>query len=490
MKKYIIVIDQGTTSSRAIAFSLNGEIKSIAQEEIHCFYPFDGAVEQDGEEILSSTLKVVKDCMEKGQIRQEEIASFGIANQRETTILFERGSGKVICPSIVWQSKQSHEICDNLKEYEEMIRNKTGLILNPYFSASKIRYLLDKYNLQEKAEKGEILFGTIETFLLYNLTKGQSFYSEIGNASRTLLFNIYEKKWDEDLLKLFNIPLCMLPEVKDSSFIFGYTTMFSLNPIPIAGILGDQQASLFGQTCFKEGELKNTYGTGCFLLMNIGTKPKLYKNGLLTTVAWGLNNEVTYALEGSVLIAGAAIQWLRDELKIIKTAKESEECAYNSHDEELYVVPAFVGLGSPYWDNSCKGAVFGLRRSSNKDAFVKATLEAIAYESKDVLEVIKEETGLQINSLQVDGGASENKYLMQFQSDILPCEVKKSFITETTALGVFYLCGLTLNYFKSLEEIKKSHKYQKIYTPNMDESKRQEKYNKWKLAISCARMFK
>ncbi len=488
-KKYIIVIDQGTTSTRAIAFNLKGEICYIAQKEIHCLYPFDGAVEQDANEILSSTIEVIKECIEKGNIYVREIASLGIANQRETTILFDK-NGAPLCPAIVWQSKQSQSYCDKIKDYENVIQNKTGLILNPYFSASKIAYLLDHYNLHEKAKNGDVLFGNVETFLLYHLTNKKSYYSEIGNASRTLLFNIYEKKWDEELLSIFNIPKCMLPEVKDSKSIFGYTTLFSNVPIPIAGILGDQQASLFGQTCFNEGELKNTYGTGCFLLMNIGKTPRRYNQGLLTTIAWGMDKEITYALEGSVLIGGAAIQWLRDELKIIQKSSESEECALKSKDEELYVVPSFVGLGTPYWDNDCKGSVFGIRRSTNKDAFVKATLEAIAYESKDVLEVIKEETGKEITSIQVDGGASSNNYLMQFQSDIMNCEVKKSYVKESTALGVFYLCALTLNIFTSLEEIKKAHRYEKIFVPMMDEKKRNEKYKKWKLAIKCARMFK
>ncbi len=488
MKKYILALDQGTTSSRAIVFDCKGNILSVAQKEVHCFYPFDGAVEQDAEELYTSILSVITSCLEKGKITPNEILAMGIANQRETTILFDR-KGKPLCPAIVWQSKQSSKICESLKEWESFIQERTGLILNPYFSASKIRYLLDQYDLMEKAEKGEVLFGTVETYLLYRLTEGKSYFTEIGNASRTLLLNIKTKTWDDDLLHLFHIPRKILPEIKDSSSIFGYTSLFSNVPIPIAGILGDQQSSLFGQTCFEEGELKNTYGTGCFLLMNIGKKPKWYSQGLLTTIAWGMHGEITYALEGSVLIGGAAIQWLRDELKIIKTAEESETCARNAKEEELYVVPAFVGLGTPYWDNRCKGAVFGLRRSTNKDAFVKATLESIAYESLDVLKVIEKETQKKIPCLQVDGGASNNAYLMQFQSDLLGCEVKKSEIAETTALGVFYLCLLTMGKVKNLDEIKKMHRYKALFSPRMDEKTREEKYKKWQLAVSCARQF-
>lgn len=490
MEKYIISLDQGTTSTRAVLFNLKGEIVSFAQREVKCYYPFEGAVEQDPLEILVSVNDVVSELMIKMALKPEQIISLGITNQRETTIVFEKGTGKPLYRALVWQSKQSQTICEELDSQKEFIKSKTGLILNPYFSASKIRYILDHIeNGQERAEKGELLFGTVDTFLLYRLTNCNEFATDYSNASRTLIFNIFEKKWDEDLLKLFNIPKAMLPEVKDSSSIFGYSDILSSEYlIPIAGILGDQQSSLFGQTCFKKGDIKNTYGTGCFILMNIGEEKKLFSQGLLTTIAWGIDNTITYALEGSVLIGGASIQWLRDKMEVIQTAAESEQAASKEVDE-LYVVPAFVGLGTPYWDNNCRGAVFGLTRNSDKYALTKATLESIAFQSKDILEVIKKETKEKFTYLRVDGGASNNHYLMQFQSDILNMKIQKGKISETTALGVFYLCLYTLGYVSTLYDIKKMHQISDSYISNMDKKERKRRYKKWKTAIKAARTF-
>ncbi len=491
MDKYIISIDQGTTSSRAILFSLDGNIKSIYTRSLPCYYPYSGAVEQNPLEIIISVYDCIHELMLKENLLPEQIISLGITNQRETTIVFDKKTGQPVYNALVWQSKQSQEICESLKDKESFIKSKTGLILNPYFSASKIRYILDHIeNGQERAEKGELLFGTVDTFLLFHLTNKKVFATDSSNASRTLLYNIFENKWDKDLLKLFNIPECMLPKVLDSSSIFGYSNILSSDyQLPICGILGDQQSSLFGQTCFEKGDLKNTYGTGCFLLMNIGDKPKLFDNGLLTTIAWSIENKTYYALEGSVLIGGAAIQWLRDELKIIEASPDSEYIANNCKNEDVYVVPAFVGLGSPYWDNNCRGAIFGLTRDASRDSITKATLESIAYQCKDVLEVIKKNTHDKIHMLSVDGGASNNNYLLQFQSDILNLKIQKSVISETTALGVFYLCCLTLKIYKDLDQIKANHKIEKKYVPNMPTEIRRQKYKKWKKAVACARKF-
>ncbi len=488
-KKYIITIDQGTTSTRAILFDMDGRMIATSKKDVNNYFPFEGAVTQNALEILLSVTDSISELMVKMNLKPEQILSLGITNQRETTILFDK-DGMPLYDAIVWQSKQSQEICEALNDKKDFIKQKTGLILNPYFSASKIRYILDHIeNGQIRAEKGEILFGTVDTFLLYRLTKGKSFKTDYTNASRTLLYNIFEKKWDEDLLKLFNIPRIMLPEVCDSSSIFGVSDILSPNyELKIAGILGDQQASLFGQTCFNSGDIKTTYGTGCFILMNIGENPKLLNNGLLTTIAYGIDHKITYAVEGSVLIGGASIQWLRDKMCLLKDAKDSEESCYKTCDE-LYVVPAFVGLGSPYWDNNCRGAIFGLTRNSTKDALIKATVEAIAYQVKDIMEVIKKETKQKFTFLSVDGGASNNNYLIQFQSDILNIKIKKGEIFETTSLGVFYLCLLTLGIVSSLDDLKKMHKINKTFKPKMENNLRKAKYKKWKIAIKATRTF-
>lgn len=493
MKKYILTIDQGTTSTRAILFNNKGEIVSFSQREIVNYFPQAAWVEQDALEIYVSALDVINELVIKTNLKAEEVDSIAITNQRETTIVWDKNTGRPVYNAIVWQSKQTQEICDSVIKYEEIIKEKTGLIVNPYFSASKIRYILDHIeNGQKRAEQGELLCGTVDTWLLYKLTDGKVFATDYSNASRTLLYNINMLSWDDDLCKIFNIPKCMLPEVCDSSHIYGYTNVVDHKTlIPIASLCGDQQASLFGQNCFEKGDIKNTYGTGCFMLMN--TKEEIVKSkyGLLSTIAWGINGKIEYALEGSVLIGGASIQWLRDQLKLIEQAKDSEVIAKNvDNSEEIFVVPAFVGLGTPYWDNDVRGAIFGLTRGTTDKNIVKATLESIAYQSKDVIEVMKKDVHTKIKTLKVDGGATQNKYLMQFQADILNVKIKKPLVSETTALGGFYLAGLATGYFKNIEEIKKIHKFQDSYFPTMNSKDRNLKYKKWKMAVKAARVFK
>ena len=491
MEKFVLAIDQGTTSSRAILFDKNGKARFVAQREINLFYPQSGWVEEDAIEVFASVVDVISEVLIKGNLTLKEIDSIGITNQRETTVIWDKKTGLPVCNAIVWQSRQSQDICDALKPQEEFIRQKTGLLINPYFSASKIRFILDKYNLQRRAEKGELLFGTIDSWLIYKLTLGKVHATDVTNASRTLLYNIFENKWDDELLKLFNIPKCMLPVVHDSSYYYGDASlMFSSNTIPITGVAGDQQASLFGQACFEEGDVKNTYGTGCFMLMNIGDKPMLSKNGLLTTIAWSLNGKTSYAFEGSVFIAGASIQWLRDQMKLITKASDSEVSAQKVDDSlGVYVVPAFVGLGTPYWDNDARGAVFGLTRATNKYHFIRATLESIAYQSKDLLEVIKKDSKIDIKSLNVDGGATANNYLMQFQANILEMPINLPRCLETTALGAAYLAGLYTGFYESMDAIKKIHDIDKIFKPLMNTKEVKERYRKWKLAVKATRVF-
>lgn len=492
MEQYIIVIDQGTTSTRAILFNKKGEVVSISQREIVNYFPHAAWVEQDPLEIYVSALDVINELVIKTNIRIDQINSLGITNQRETTIVWDKKTGLPVYNAIVWQSKQTQEICEKVKPYEDIIKEKTGLIVNPYFSASKIRFILDHIeNGQKRAENGELLCGTVDTWLLYKLTFGEVFKTDYSNASRTLLYNIHDLCWDQELCHIFNIPMNMLPEVNDTSSIFGYTNVIDhVNRIPIASICGDQQASLFGQNCFEKGDIKNTYGTGCFMLMN--TKEEIVKSkyGLLSTIAWGINGKVEYALEGSVLIGGASVQWLRDQLKLIHVASESEKISYQvNNNEDIYVVPAFVGLGTPYWDNNVRGAIFGLTRGTTDENIVKATLESIAYQSKDVIEVMKKDIKRQVKVLKVDGGATQNHYLMQFQADILNVKIKKPSVSETTALGAFYLAGLATGYFKNIDEIKKIHHYQEEYVPKMDSKIRKEKFRKWKKAVNAARKF-
>ena len=492
MEQYILTIDQGTTSTRAILFSKEGRVVASSQREIINYFPKAAWVEQDPLEIFVSALDVINELVVKTNIKSEQINSIGITNQRETSIIWDKETGLPVYNAIVWQSKQTQDICNEVKQYEDVIKEKTGLIVNPYFSASKFRFILDHIeNGQERAEKGELLCGTVDTWLLYKLTQGRSYKTDYSNASRTLLYNIHTLEWDDELCKIFNIPKKMLPEVCDTSGIFGYTNVIDhVNMIPIASLCGDQQASLFGQNCFEKGDIKNTYGTGCFMLMN--TKDEIVKSnyGLLSTIAWGLNGKVEYAVEGSVLIGGASVQWLRDQLNLLGKADDSEEIAMKvDNNEDVYVVPAFVGLGTPYWDNNVRGAIFGLTRGTTDKNIVKATLESIAYQSKDVIEVMKKDVHTKINTLKVDGGATNNHYLMQFQSDILNVKIKRPEVSETTALGAFYLAGLATGFYKDIEEIKKIHKYKDYYVPNMSNTLRKEKYAKWKRAVKAARVF-
>ena len=491
MKKYILSIDQGTTSTRAILFDHNGHAINSATRQIFCSFPHSGWVEVNALSIWVSVIDVCNEVLVNENISWDNIDSIGLTNQRETTVIWDKRTGLPIYNAIVWQSRQSASICDKMAKFKDLIHQKTGLLINPYFSASKIRFILDNVKgAQKEAEEGNILFGTIDSWLLYKLSKGKIHASDISNASRTMLFNINTLKWDDELLSLFNIPKNMLPIVLPSSDDYGSATFFD-ECIHIHGVAGDQQASLFGQTCFEKGECKNTYGTGCFMLMNIGDKVTLSKKGLLTTVAWQIDDKVTYALEGSVFIGGALVQWLRDEMKMIDTSADSETKARKSIDSNgIYIVPAFVGLGTPYWDDETRGSIFGLTRSSTREQFVRASLEAIAYQCKDVFEAMKTETGLKISSLRVDGGATENNLLMQFQSDILPTTIKLPECLEVTALGAAYLAGLSSRFYKNIDEIKSIHNFQRVFTPSLTRKEINEKYKGWKKAIKAARMFK
>ena len=492
MEKFVLAIDQGTTSTRAILFDKFGMPRFKAQREVPLIYPKSGWVEEDAIEVYTSVIDVINELLIRSNLTLKNIDSIGITNQRETTVIWNKETGLPVCNAIVWQSRQSQEICDALEDKKDFIKEKTGLVINPYFSASKIRFILDKYNLQKEAEEGKLLFGTIDSWLIYKLTLGNVHATDITNASRTMLFNIFEKKWDDDLLKLFNIPKCMLPSVHECSYHYGDATlMFASTTIPITGVAGDQQASLFGQTCFDKGNIKNTYGTGCFMLMNIGENPTISKSGLLTTIAWSINGTTTYALEGSVFIGGAAIQWLRDEMKLISKASDSEISAQKVDDSNgVYVVPAFVGLGTPYWDDQVRGAVFGLTRATNKYHFVRATLEAIAYQSKDLMETIKKDSNIEINQLNVDGGATANNYLMQFQSDIIELPIELPSCLETTALGAAFFAGLYTGFYKSQEEIKKSRNIEREFKPSMSHKEVEERYKKWKIAVEATRVFR
>ena len=490
-EKYILVVDQGTTSSRAILFNHNEEIVYKSQQEVNCFFPHDGWVEQNALDIYLSVLFVINDLLLKTNLTFNDIDSLGITNQRETTIIWDKKTGVPVYNAIVWQSRQSASICDSWSKYKDLVHKKTGLIINPYFSASKIRFILDKIeNGQERAEKGELMFGTVDTWLMYKLSQGNIFKTDYTNASRTMFFNINTLTYDDELLKLFNIPKCLLPEVCPSSYFYGNASALNEN-LRIRAVAGDQQAALFGQNCFNEGDSKNTYGTGCFMLMNIGEKPIFSENGLITTVACSYDDKCNYALEGSVFIGGACVQWLRDQMRMIKTAAESENYAKRvPNSDGVYVVPAFVGLGAPYWDDDCRGAIFGLTRGTTKEHFINATLNSIALQTKDVIKVMEQESHRKIEVLKVDGGATANDYLMQYQSNILDTKVMLPNCLETTALGVCYLAGLNSGYFADIEEIKRIHKYKKEYLPDMKESERQEIDKKWESAIQATRMFK
>ena len=486
MKKYIIALDQGTTSSRAIVFDKNQNILGVSQKEITQIYPKEGWVEHNPMEIWASQYGVLQEVMAKINISPKDIAAIGITNQRETTIVWDKTTGEPIYNAIVWQCRRTSKMIDQLKDsgIDKYVQKKTGLIPDAYFSATKIKWILDNVEgAREKADRGELLFGTVDTWLTWKMTEGEVHVTDYTNASRTMLYNIRELKWDEELLRIFNIPLSMLPQVKSSSEVYGYTSLKEWR-VPIAGIAGDQQAALFGQTAFNKGEAKNTYGTGGFLLMNTGEELVESKEGLLTTIAIGIENKVQYALEGSVFVGGAVIQWLRDELKLISDASDSEYFASKVKDNGgVYLVPAFVGLGAPYWDMYARGTIFGLTRGTNKNHIIRAALESIAYQSKEVMETMEKESNIKIKRLKVDGGASRNKLLMQFQSDIMNIEVSRPIITETTALGAAYLAGLAVGFWKDRNELSKGWYESERYYPNMAEEERNKLYSKWKKAV-------
>lgn len=488
-KKYIMSFDQGTTSSRAIIFDKQGNICGSAQKEFKQIYPKPSWVEHDPMEIWGTQSGVARESLESSGIRPGEIAAIGITNQRETTIIWNKKTGNPIYNAIVWQCRRTANICDQLRErgLEDYIRENTGLVIDAYFSATKIKWILDNVEgAREMADAGELLFGNVDTWLIWNLTRGKVHVTDYSNASRTMLYNIVDLKWDDKILDILDIPRSMLPRVANSSEIYGYTDEYTFggSEIPIAGIAGDQQASLFGQTCFESGMVKNTYGTGCFMLMNTGEKAVLSKNGLITTIAWGIDGKIEYALEGSIFIAGASIQWLRDEIGIIRNAEESEEIAESVENSNgVYVVPAFTGLGAPYWDMYARGTIVGITRGVKAAHLVRATLESIAYQTKDVLHAMEEDSGIDLKEVKVDGGAVANNFLMQFQSDILDTKVERPQIVETTALGAAYLAGLAVGFWKDKEEIKKNWKLDKVFRPNMEDDTRNKLYRKWKRAV-------
>ena len=494
MGKYVMALDQGTTSSRCILFDKKGNICSVAQKEFTQIYPKPGWVEHNPMEIWSSQLAVLTEAMAMVGAAPSDISGIGITNQRETTIVWDKKTGEPVYNAIVWQCRRTAEKIDELigQGYGDMIREKTGLVPDAYFSGTKIAWILDHVpGARERAEKGELLFGTVDTWLIYNLTKGAVHVTDYTNASRTMLFDIHKLCWDEELLKLHAIPRSMLPEVKPSSCIYGYTdSSVTGGEIPIAGIAGDQQAALFGQCCFEKGQVKNTYGTGCFLLMNTGKEAIASRNGLITTIAASTGNEVEYALEGSVFVAGAAIQWLRDGMRMIKTAAQTEEYADKVEDTAgVYIVPAFAGMGAPYWNPYARGTVVGITRGCQKEHFIRAALESIAYQTADVLKAMEEDAGISIAGLKVDGGASANDFLMQFQADILGGTVYRPKCIETTALGAAYLAGLATGYFESKEEICENWELSREFTHEMSENHRKELLKGWKKAVKCALLF-
>lgn len=491
MDKYIMALDLGTTSCRCIIFDKNGRICSAAQKEFTQYFPQPGWVEHDAEEIWATQTGLMYEAMSKIDITINEIAGIGITNQRETTVLWDKETGRPVHKAIVWQCRRTAGYCDELKKLgmAEFFRSKTGLVLDAYFSATKLRWLLDNAaGARERAEKGELLFGTVDSWIIWKLTGGKVHVTDYSNASRTMLFNIHTLKWDEEILRVLKIPQQILPEVKPSSHVYGYTDskLFG-REVPIAGAGGDQQCALFGQTCFERGEVKNTYGTGGFMLMNTGTAPVNSHNGLVTTIAWGVDDKVEYALEGSIFVAGAAVQWLRDELGLIRDAAESEVLAKSVPDANgCYVVPAFVGLGAPYWDQHARGAIVGLTRGVNRKHIVRATLESIAYQVNDVLMAMQEDSGMPITSLRVDGGACDNDFLMQFQADILNTSVVRPYCIETTAMGAAYLAGLAVGYWCSKEDILANHVIAAEFKPQMGQAKRENLLQGWHNAVKAA----
>ena len=496
MSDYIMSIDQGTTSTRAIIFDREGNLKWSSQKEIDQIYPEPGWVEHNANEIWIKTLQVIAGALIESGLNPKEIDSIGITNQRETTVIWDKETGVPIYNAIVWQSKQTSDIAQQLIDdgYEEFFLNKTGLVVDSYFSATKVMWILDKVEgARERAEKGELLFGTIDTWLLWKLTGGEVHATDYTNASRTMMYNIYDLEWDEEILELLNIPKAILPEVRSSSEVYGMTIPehFYGESVPVAGMAGDQQAALVGQAAFKDGMVKNTYGTGAFIMMNTGTKPVKSENGLLTTIAYGLNDEVVYALEGSIFVAGSSIQWLRDEMRMFRESPQSEEYATRvDTTDNVYMVPAFTGLGAPHWDQDARGAVFGITRGTTKEQFIRATLESMAYQTRDVLNAMVEDSGLPIPTMRVDGGAANNDFLMQFQSDILGKKIERSKINETTALGAAYLAGLATGFWKDVEEVEAYWAADGEFNPEMSEEKREDLYAGWQEAVKATRAFK
>lgn len=491
VEKYIMAFDQVTTSSRTIIFNKKGEIIGKAQKEFAQVYPMTGWVEHDPEEIWNTQIWAAREAIKDAAISPKDIEAIGITNQRETTVVWDKATGKPVYNAIVWQCRRTASICDDLRDngWTDKIKNKTGLVLDAYFSGTKIKWILDNVSgAREKAEKGELLFGTIDTWLIWNLTGGKVHVTDYTNASRTMVYNIFDLEWDGDLLKVLDIPKSMLPEVKPSSCVYGIADIKLLGAeIPISGIAGDQQAALFGQACYYPGTVKNTYGTGCFVLMNTGEKPIKSQNGLLTTIAWGVGGKVEYALEGSIFIGGGVIQWLRDELKMIKHASESEEYANSVEDTNgVYLVPAFVGLGAPYWDMYARGTIVGLTRGAKKEHIIRAALESIAYQSMDVIKAMEEDSRICLRGLKVDGGASANNFLMQFQSDILGTELERPRVIETTALGAAYLAGLSVGYWRDKEDIVKDRLVDRIFRPEVDGAYRERFIKKWHKAVKSA----
>ena len=488
MSKYIMSLDLGTTSCRSILFDKNGQICSVAQKEFTQYFPEPGWVEHDAEEIWATQKGLMFEALEKLGVEMSDVAGIGITNQRETTVVWDKHTGRPVCKAIVWQCRRTAEYCDELKAQglADMFREKTGLVLDAYFSGTKLKWILDNVpNARERAEAGELLFGTIDTWIIWKLTHGKVHVTDYSNASRTMLFNIHTLEWDEEILKILDIPRQMLPEVKASSCLYGHTEARIFGEeVPIAGAAGDQQCALFGQTCFAPGEAKNTYGTGGFMLMNTGEKPVASKNGLVTTIAWSVDGKVEYALEGSIFVAGAAIQWLRDQLGLIRDSAESEVLAKAVPDTNgCYMVPAFVGLGAPHWDQYARGAIVGLTRGTNRNHIVRATLESLAYQVTDVLKAMEEDSGIKLGTLAVDGGACANDFLMQFQADIINTVVARPKTIETTAMGAAYLAGLAVGYWQSKEEIKANHVIAKEFAPNMEEARRKKLLDGWKKAV-------
>ncbi|WP_266157962.1 glycerol kinase GlpK [Dyella silvatica] len=495
-KQYILAIDQGTTSSRAILFDRAGRIAGMAQREFGQIFPQPGWVEHNPREILTSVLTTVTEVMNNAQVDASAIAGIGITNQRETAVVWDKSTGQPIYNAIVWQSRQTREICDQLKAdgYDPMVREKTGLLIDAYFSGTKVKWILDHVEgARDRAKRGELLFGTIDTWLIWNLTGGKAHITDYTNASRTLMYDIHAQRWDDELLKMLDVPAAMLPEVRSSSEVYGHTLpqyFFGLE-VPIAGVAGDQQAALFGQACFEPGMAKNTYGTGCFMLMNTGDKAVHSKNGLLTTIAWGLDGKVEYALEGSIFVAGSVIQWLRDGLRMLGKASDSQSYAERAGSNEgVYIVPAFVGLGAPYWRSDVRGAVFGLTRGTSKEHFVRAALESMAYQTRDVLAAMEADAGLPLKELRADGGAIANDFMAQFQSDILNVPVLRPQVPETTALGAAYLAGLATGFWSSREEISRQWAVDRRFEPVMPEATREALYAGWQQAVQATMGFK